>query len=139
MRKHEFCICENKGSDHLCSKCTAGQRLCLRYMDSSIALLPKSKHLIIYCGCTDRFVSDLVGTPKTSFLASRLNVITKTNVFWNTSILLKTHFLKSEKVTKKSKNLKLTLSTCIGVHLHVSQKYSMFAMEISNDAFTQNL
>ena len=44
MRKQPFCICENKDADQLRSKCTADQRLCFRYMDSAIPLLPKSKN-----------------------------------------------------------------------------------------------
>ena len=39
MRKPDFCLCENKGEDH----CTADQRLCFRYTDSTISLLSKSK------------------------------------------------------------------------------------------------
>ena len=38
MRKPDFCICQNKGADQLCSNC-----LCFRYWDSTISLLPKSK------------------------------------------------------------------------------------------------
>ena len=30
MRKPDFCICENKGADQLCSNCTADQHLCFR-------------------------------------------------------------------------------------------------------------
>ena len=41
MRKPTFCICENKGADQLCSNCTADQRLCFRYRDSTILLLSK--------------------------------------------------------------------------------------------------
>ena len=43
MRKPDYCLCENKGADKLCSNCTADQRLCFRYMDSIILLLLKSK------------------------------------------------------------------------------------------------
>ena len=43
MRKPIFYICENKGSDQLRSNSTADQRLCFRYIDSTIPLLPKSK------------------------------------------------------------------------------------------------
>ena len=39
MRKPDFCICENKGADQLCSNCTADQHLCFRYSDSTIPLL----------------------------------------------------------------------------------------------------
>ena len=43
MRKTAFCICENKDADQLCGNRKADQRLCFRYMDSTIPLLPKSK------------------------------------------------------------------------------------------------
>ena len=42
MRKPDFCICKNKGADQLCSNC------CFRYIDSTFALLPKSKILRLY-------------------------------------------------------------------------------------------
>ena len=41
-KKPAFCLCENKEADQLCSNCTADQRLCFRYSDSTIPLLPKS-------------------------------------------------------------------------------------------------
>ena len=44
MRKPDFCICENKDADQLRS--AAGQRLCFRYIDSTIPLLPKSEILL---------------------------------------------------------------------------------------------
>ena len=43
MRKPAFCICENKAADQLRSDCTADQRFCFPYMDSTIPLLSKSK------------------------------------------------------------------------------------------------
>ena len=43
MRKPTFCICVNKEADQLRGKCEADQRLCFRYMDSTIPLLSKSK------------------------------------------------------------------------------------------------
>ena len=49
MRKPDFCLCENKGADQLCSydqlcsNCTADQRLCFLYSDSTIHLPPKSE------------------------------------------------------------------------------------------------
>ena len=70
MRKHDFCICENKDADQLRGNREADQRLCFRYMDSTIPLLSKSeisKTLTIFCGCTARFVSDLVGNPEDRF------------------------------------------------------------------------
>ena len=43
MRKPTFCICENKDADQLRSNCTADQRLCFPYTDSTIPLLSKSE------------------------------------------------------------------------------------------------
>ena len=43
MRKPTFCICENKDADQLRGKREADQRLCFRYLDSTIPLLAKSK------------------------------------------------------------------------------------------------
>ena len=44
MRKPAFCICENKDADQLRGNRNreADQRLCFRYTDSTIPLLPKS-------------------------------------------------------------------------------------------------
>ena len=39
-RKLDFCICENKDADQLCGNREADQRLCFRYTDSTILLLP---------------------------------------------------------------------------------------------------
>ena len=43
MRKPTFCICENKDADQLRGNREADQRLCFRYSDSTIPLLPKSE------------------------------------------------------------------------------------------------
>ena len=43
MRKPAFCICENKDADQLRGNREADQRLCFRYTDSTISLLPKSE------------------------------------------------------------------------------------------------
>ena len=43
MRKLDFCLCENKGADQLCSNCTADQRLCFRYTYSIFPPLPIPK------------------------------------------------------------------------------------------------
>ena len=43
MRNPAFCICENKGADQLRGNHEADQRLCFRYRDSTIPLLPKSE------------------------------------------------------------------------------------------------
>ena len=69
MRKPDFCLCENKGADQLRSNCEADQRLCFRYSDSTISLLPKSEISSFlpsfFYDCTCRFVLDLVGNPFT--------------------------------------------------------------------------
>ena len=75
MRKPAFCICENKDADQLRGNREADQRLCFRYKDSTIPLLPKSEISSLYpssvtvqpglCGTWSE-------TPKTGFLASRL-------------------------------------------------------------------
>ena len=43
MRKPDLGIGKNKGADQLRSNCEADQRLCFRFMDSTIPLLSKSK------------------------------------------------------------------------------------------------
>ena len=43
MRKQSFCICENKDADQFRDNREADQRLCFRYIDSTIPLLSKSK------------------------------------------------------------------------------------------------
>ena len=58
MRKPAFCISENKDADQLHGSREADQRLCFRYTDITIPLLPKSRA---------RFVSDLVGNPEDRF------------------------------------------------------------------------
>ena len=40
MRRPAFCICENKDTDQLRGYRKADQRLCFRYTDSTIPLLP---------------------------------------------------------------------------------------------------
>ena len=48
MRKPAFCICENKEADQLRGNREADQRLCFRYTDSTIPLLPKSEISSLY-------------------------------------------------------------------------------------------
>ena len=43
LRTPAFCICENKDADQLRGDREADQRLCFRYTDSTIPLLPKSE------------------------------------------------------------------------------------------------
>ena len=75
IRKPAFSICENKDADQLRGNREADQRLCFRYTDSTIPLLPKSKISSLYpssvvvqpglCGTWSE-------TPKTGFLRTRL-------------------------------------------------------------------
>ena len=43
VRKPAFCICKNKDADQLRGNREADQRLCFRYIDSTIPLLSKSE------------------------------------------------------------------------------------------------
>ena len=47
MRKQMFCIGENKDADQLRGNHKADKRLCFRYLDSTIPLLPKYKILSV--------------------------------------------------------------------------------------------
>ena len=47
------------------SNCAADQRLCFRHIDCTIPV--NFKPLAIFCGCTARFVSDLVGNSEDRF------------------------------------------------------------------------
>ena len=77
MRKPAFCICENKDADQLRGNCEADQRLCFRYTDTTIPLLPKSEISSLslssvtvqpgLCGVWSE-------TPKTGFLTTRLKL-----------------------------------------------------------------
>ena len=48
VRKPDFCICEIKDADQLYGIRKADPRLCFRYMDSTIPLLPKSDISSLY-------------------------------------------------------------------------------------------
>ena len=75
MRKPDFCICENKDADQLRGNREADQRLCFRYTDSTIPLLPTSEisslwpsSVVVQPGLC-RYRSE---PPKTGFLTTRL-------------------------------------------------------------------
>ena len=77
MRKPDFCICQNKDADQLRGHREADQRLCFRYIDSTIPLLPKYE----ISSLSPSSVAVQHGlcltwseTPKTRFLTTRLNV-----------------------------------------------------------------
>ena len=81
MRKPAFYLCENKDTDH----CAADQRLCFRYTDSTIPLLPKSEISCLFSGCTAQFLSDLVGNPEDWFSHNEAQMANSTDV-WVQSI-----------------------------------------------------
>ena len=74
MGKPTICIGVNKGADQLRGNREADQRLCFRYTDSTIPLLPKQnfKLLALFCACTSQFVSDLFGNHIVGFPTRRL-------------------------------------------------------------------
>ena len=75
MRKPAFCICENKDADQLRSNCAADQRLCFRYTDSTIPLLPTSEISSLEpssVAVQPKLCQTLLETPKTGFLTTRL-------------------------------------------------------------------
>ena len=80
MRKPVFHTCEINGPDPLRGNPAADLRLSFHYMDSATPLLKvrvlnrNLKPLTIFCDCTARFVSDLVGHPKQGFFITRLKL-----------------------------------------------------------------
>ena len=75
VRKPAFCICENKDADKLRGNREADQRLCFRYIDSTIPLVPKYK-ISSFLPSSVAVQPGLCGTwsetPKTGFLTTRL-------------------------------------------------------------------
>ena len=71
-RKLAFCKCENKGADQVHSNCTADQRLCFPFIDSTFlhylseisSLWPSSM-----------VVSDLIRNPKDRFSRDTAHII----------------------------------------------------------------
>ena len=75
MRKPAFCICKNKDADQLRGNREADQRLCFRYIDSTITLLPKYEISSFQpsCGVVQPGLCwTWSGTLKTGFLTTRL-------------------------------------------------------------------
>ena len=76
MRKPAFCIYENKDADQLRGNREADHRLCFRYIDSTIPLLPKyeiSSLLPSSLTAQPGLCRTWSETPKTGFLTTRLN------------------------------------------------------------------
>ena len=75
MRKPAICKCENKDADQLRSNCAADQRLCFRYTDSTIPLLPTPENSSLWPSCVavqPGLCRTWLETPKTGFLTTRL-------------------------------------------------------------------
>ena len=75
MRKPAFCICENKEADQLRGNREADQRLCFRYTDSTIPLLPKFEISSLWpssVAAQPGLCRTWSETPKTGFLTTRL-------------------------------------------------------------------
>ena len=73
-------ICKNKGTDQLHCNCAADQRLCFRYIDNTLSLLPKSEISSLFpssVAVQPGLCGIWLETPKTGFLTSLL--ITKTS------------------------------------------------------------
>ena len=76
MRKPAFCICENQEADQLRGNREADQRLCFRYIASTIPLLPKYKISSFYPSSVTvqpGLCRTWTETPKIGFLTTRLN------------------------------------------------------------------
>ena len=75
MRKPAFCICENKDADQLRGNREADQRLCFRYITSTIPPPPKSEIASLYPSCVavqPGLCRTWSETPKTDFFTTRL-------------------------------------------------------------------
>ena len=93
LRKPDFCICENKGANQLCSNCTADQRLCFfatRLVQFFFYLSQNFKPLACFCVCTDRSMLHLVVNPVDQFSRVAAHIILN-KVFNMTGLELSSH------------------------------------------------
>ena len=76
MRKPDFCICKNKGTDQLHGNHAADQRLCFRYKGSTVPLLSKSKISIVSpsSGAVQPGLCKSGGKPRTGFRVMSLKL-----------------------------------------------------------------
>ena len=76
--KTGICICENKDADQLRGNREADQRLCFRYIDSTIPLLYKSEVSILYLSSVvvqPGLCRTWSENPKTDFLTTRFSMV----------------------------------------------------------------
>ena len=67
VRKPTFYICKNKGTDRLRDDSAPNKRPCLFTF-----LIGNFKLPAIFCGCTARIMSDLIGNPEDGFSRDRV-------------------------------------------------------------------
>ena len=75
MRGQALCKCEIKDADQLRGNREADRRLCSRYIDSTIPLVPEYEISSLWLSCVTvqpGLCRTLSETPKTGFLATRL-------------------------------------------------------------------
>ena len=75
VRKPAFCICENEDADQIRGNREADQRLCFRYINSTIPLLPIYEISSLYpssVAVQPGLCQTWSETPKTGFLTTRL-------------------------------------------------------------------
>ena len=75
MRKPAFYICENKDADQLRGNREADQRLCFRYIDSTIPILAKSKDSSHLLWLYSPVCVDLVGNPENQFSHNESHIV----------------------------------------------------------------
>ena len=93
MRKPDFRICENKDADQLRGNHEADQRLCFRYIDSTIPLLSKSEISSLYYSSVavqPGLCQTWSQTPKTGFLRTRLKLYQVLAIVYESSAYLVT-------------------------------------------------
>ena len=108
VRKPDFCICENKDADQLRGNHEADQRLCFRFMDTTIPLLSKFEISSLYPSSGSLhpgLCQTWSETPKTGFLTTRLKCSgCKACLFYTVFLTLQFHLLLDLLQTKAFKH-----------------------------------
>ena len=126
VRKSAFCICENKDADQLRGNGEADQRLCFRYMDSTIPLLPKSGISSLWLfsvAVQPSLCRTWSENPKTSFLTTRL-IIQVTKMWRKLGILKVKHIMKKPVfyASNFEKVGSILVSACLCIRLCIFEK-----------------
>ena len=116
MRKPAFGICENKDADQLRGNREADQRLCFRYMDSTVPLLPKSEISCLWLSSVavqPGLCQTWSETPKTGFLITRLIIL------WNLFTVVKIQKLipHQYEIKRNTSTVSKKSVSCINVQL----------------------